>query len=338
MRAGHERSRETPCARVVSGAGPRAGTKSVTRSPVRAGAGPGARAGDGQGRHAAAGGRAILATEAFGRQAAPGIVAADAARAIAIVKPLLPGRRWRRPGGGSGGAGPPLVRINTIRKGSAAPKDSVPKWTGRVIDRVVGRTSATMAGFVLSFGLAGAAGGDAAVLEEYRRANVLAEEEVGPVAPEVRQAHLAALAAYDEAVASRDPKHPGFAAAREAWEPLAAGGDPASTYHLGMLHMFGLGGASFDQLEAVRLIEAAAERRHPPAQSFMGLLAERGQGMMVATDEELALAWYTHGARGGHCAAVRRLVRVYREGELGAAPDAEAADGWRARLDGCRKR
>lgn len=204
-------------------------------------------------------------------------------------------------------------------------------------------TSAAMAGLVLSGGLAlGPAGaaddGAAAALEEYRRADVRSEEEVGPVPAEVRRAHLAALAAYDEAVASRDPKHPGYAAARAAWEPLADGGDPASAYHLGMLHMFGLGGASFDQLQAVRLIEAAAKSRYPPAQTFMGLLAERGQGLMVAVDESLALAWYTHGARGGHCAAVRRLVRAYGEGELGVAPDAGTADDWRARLDGCRKR
>ena len=195
-----------------------------------------------------------------------------------------------------------------------------------------------MAGLLLICGLAVAADDETTVLEEYRRASVLSEEEAGPVTEEVRQAHLAALAAYDEAVASRDPEHPGYAAAREAWAPLAAGGDPASTYHLGLLHMFGLGGASFDQLKAVRLIEAAAERRYPPAQTFMGLLAERGEGMMVAADESLALAWYTHGAQGGHCAAVRRLVRAYQEGELGVAPDAGAADDWRARLDGCRKR
>ena len=209
------------------------------------------------------------------------------------------------------------------------------------MDGAAKRASAAVAGIVLSGGIAVAVASDdgaAAALEKYRRADVLSEEEVGPVPPEVRRAHLAALAAYDEAVASRDPAHPGYEAARKAWEPLAADGDPASAYHLGMLHMFGLGGASFDQLQAVRLIEAAAKSRYPPAQTFMGLLAERGEGVMVAADESLALAWYTHGARGGHCAAVRRLVRAYGEGELGVAPDAGATGEWRARLDGCRKR
>ena len=198
--------------------------------------------------------------------------------------------------------------------------------------------SVVMVGSVLWCGVAGAGDEGTTGLEKYRRANVLPETEIAPVAPEVREAHLAALAVYDEAVASRDPKHPGFAAARKAWEPLAARGDPASVYHLGMLHMFGLGGATFDQLQAVRFVEAAAENRYPPAQTFMGLLAEQGQGTMVASDEGLALAWYTHGAQGGHCAAVRRLVRAFRDGELGLAPDSGKADEWQARLDGCRKR
>ena len=198
--------------------------------------------------------------------------------------------------------------------------------------------TAAVLGVLLGCGIAGAADDDAAGLEQYHRANVLSEADVAPVAPEVRKKHRAALAVYDEAVASKDPKHAGFRQAREAWEPLAAGGDPASSFHLAMLHMFGLGGADFDQVAALRLIEAAAEHRYAPAQTFMGLLAERGDGTMVVTHEGLALEWYTHGARGGHCAAVRRMVRAFEEGELGVAPDAGKADEWRARLDGCRKR
>ena len=122
------------------------------------------------------------------------------------------------------------------------------------------------------------------------------------------------------------------------WEPLAADGDPASSFHLAMLHMFGLGGADFDQFEALRLIEKAAEHRFAPAQTFMGLLAEKGDGTLVVADERLALDWYTHGAKGGHCASVRRLIMAFAEGELGVAVDAAKANEWRARLDGCRKR
>ena len=199
-------------------------------------------------------------------------------------------------------------------------------------------TSAAALGLLLWSGAAGAADDDATGLEQYRRANVLPAEEIAPVAPEVRAAHLAALAVFDEAVASKDPKHPGYKKAREVWEPLAAAGDPASTYHFAMLRFFGLGGASFGQLEAVLMIEKAAEHRYPAAQTFMGLLAEQGDGLVVAAGQELALEWYTHGALGGHCAAVRRLVRAYEQAELGVAADAGKADEWRARLDGCRKR
>ena len=199
-------------------------------------------------------------------------------------------------------------------------------------------SAVVLAGIFLWYGTAGAADDDAADLERYRQANVLSEDAVSPVAPEVRQAHVAALVVYDEAVASKDPKHPGFGLAREAWEPLVDRGDPASSFHLAMLHMFGLGGADFDQMKALRLIETAAEHRYAPAQTFMGLLAEQGNGTIVAADEGLALQWYAHGARGGHCAAVRRLVRVFEEGELGAAADPAKAGEWRARLDGCRKR
>ena len=207
-----------------------------------------------------------------------------------------------------------------------------------MIGKSSGWALAAVLGQFLWCGAVAAGDDESTVLEQYRRAHVLPEAEVAAVAPEVREAHLAALAVYDEAVASKDPKHPGFKRAREAWEPLVAGGDPASTYQLGMLRLFGLGGAPFDQLAAAVMIKKAAEHRHPPAQTFMGLLAEEGDGSVVTADDKLALDWYTHGALGGHCAAVRRLVRAYEQAELGVAADDEKAGEWRGRLDGCRKR
>lgn len=207
-----------------------------------------------------------------------------------------------------------------------------------MIGKSSGWALAAVLGLLLWWGVAGAGDDESTVLQEYRRATVLPAEEIAPVASEVREAHLATLAVFNEAVASKDPKHPGYKKARETWEPLAAAGDPASTYHLGMLHLFGLGGASFDQLQAVLMIRKAAEHRYPAAQTFMGLLAERGDGLIVVANEELALEWYTHGALGGHCAAVRRLVQAYEQAELGVVADAGKADEWRVRLDGCRKR
>ena len=45
-----------------------------------------------------------------------------------------------------------------------------------------------------------------------------------------------------------------------------------------MLHYFGLGGAEFHQYRAFELFTAAAENGYPPAQSFLGLMAEQGDG------------------------------------------------------------
>lgn len=195
----------------------------------------------------------------------------------------------------------------------------------------------TAAGLVWSGGAAAQAGG-ADDLERYRRAEVAAEARWPADDPDTGAEYRSALAAFDEATASGDPDHPGFGRAREAWTRLAAGGSAGAAYHLGVLHLYGMGGAAFDQVRAVRLIQEAARNGFPPAQTFLGLLAERGDGTMVLADERLALDWYTHGARGGHCAAVRRLVDAYERGELGAAAAASEAAGWRARLDGCRRR
>ena len=200
-------------------------------------------------------------------------------------------------------------------------------------------TSAAALGFLLWSGAAGAADDDATGLEQYRRANVLPAEEIAPVAPEVRAAHLAALAVFDEAVASKDPKHPGYKKAREVWEPLAAAGDPRfdlSLRHAPLLRA---------RRSLVRPVGSGPDDREGGGAPLPGgprpswaLLAEQGDGLVVAAGQELALEWYTHGALGGHCAAVRRLVRAYEQAELGVAADAGKADEWRARLDGCRKR
>lgn len=180
--------------------------------------------------------------------------------------------------------------------------------------------------------------GSAGALEEYRRAAVVSEPRWNPADPRRREEHEAALARYREAVAARAEAHPGYADAFRTWQALEAGGETLAGYHLGILHLYGLGGAAFDQVRALALIRRAAEHGYPPAQTFMGLLAETGDGTMVLADERLALEWYTHGAGGGHCAGVRRLVRVYEEGGLGAAADAAEAARWRARLGECRKR
>lgn len=146
------------------------------------------------------------------------------------------------------------------------------------------------------------------------------------------------LAAYDAAVASKQEDHPGYAQAYEIWKPLAEAGHPGATYHIGMLHFFGLGGATFDQYQAFQLFTAAAENGYPPAQSFLGLMAERSDGTYIVLSDEVALKWYRKAAESGHCPSVRRLAAAYEKGELGLTADPEQAALWRSRIEGCKHR
>lgn len=146
------------------------------------------------------------------------------------------------------------------------------------------------------------------------------------------------LAAYDAATASKDLEHEGYAQAYEIWRPLAKAGHPGATYHVGMLHYFGLGGVEFDQYRAFQLFTAAAENGYPLAQSLLGLMAEQGDGTFTVVSEDVALQWYRKSAESGHCPAVRRLSVAYEKGELGLTPDAEQAAEWRSRIAGCRRR
>ena len=147
--------------------------------------------------------------------------------------------------------------------------------------------------------------------------------------------HARAKAAYDEAQASRDGEHPGYVEAHAIWKEMAAEGDARAEYHVGIMHMFGLGDAEFDQQVGMEHVRAAAERGYPVAQSFMGLMSERGDGTAARTGDDVALEWWRKGAEGGHCTAVRRMSRAYRNGELGLEADSAQADEWSAREDGC---
>jgi TPR repeat protein len=147
-----------------------------------------------------------------------------------------------------------------------------------------------------------------------------------------------AMSAFDEASASKNGEHPGYARAHEIWRELASEGDVRARYHIGILHMFGLGGAEYDRPLAMQLVRAAANGGYAQAQSYMGLLAEQGDGLQARRGDDVALEWWTKAAEGGHCAAVRRLARAYTEGELGLEADTTKAAAWNARMDGCRKR
>ena len=147
-----------------------------------------------------------------------------------------------------------------------------------------------------------------------------------------------ALAAFEEASAAGDGKHEGFARAYQIWTNLAEAGDTRANYHMGMMNMFGLGGAEFEQHIGIGNIRLSAKGGYPIAQSFMGFLVEQSDGSLVRTGDELALSWWRKGAEGNHCAGVRRLVKAYQNGELGLDADAAIAAEWQARTETCNKK
>jgi len=149
----------------------------------------------------------------------------------------------------------------------------------------------------------------------------------------------AGLAAYDEAVASRMPDHPAYARAYEVWSEVPEDErSPALRYHLGMMYYFGIGGAPIRQPDALLLIESAAEDGYALADAFIGLLHDKGDGMMVPHDAALAAARYERAAEGNNCAALKRLAQAYETGDLDVEPDAERAAAYAARVPECVRR
>jgi len=128
-------------------------------------------------------------------------------------------------------------------------------------------------------------------------------------------------AAFQMANTSRKAEHPGYAKAYRIWSRFAKAGDPASLYHLGVLHLYGLGGASFDQARGFQLIRQSAESGYPKAEGYLGVMYEKGNGLYVRIDPVEAGRWYEKAARGGHCYSVRRLARATARGELGLPLD-----------------
>jgi TPR repeat protein len=146
-----------------------------------------------------------------------------------------------------------------------------------------------------------------------------------------------AKAAFAEASASGNGEHEAYDRAHALWRALAEDGDVRARYHIGILHLFGLGKAEFDHRLAMENVRAAADGGYPQAQSYMGLIAETGDGSIARRGDDIALEWWRKAAEGGHCAAIRRMARAYGNGELGLSANAATADAWAAREAGCSK-
>ena len=111
-----------------------------------------------------------------------------------------------------------------------------------------------------------------------------------------------------------------YAAAFEAWLPLAEAGDPAAQVAVASLYRNGLG-RPVDAGEAARWYRRAAEAGDSVAQLNLGDLYARGQG--VERDLGQAAYWLTLSARQGRRWPQARLEEI--EPLMTATERAEAA-------------
>ena len=154
------------------------------------------------------------------------------------------------------------------------------------------------------------------------------------------------LALYDEAAALRPADDETFARAQDLYGQAYAiwiavpesERPPAMRYHLAMLYYLGAGDVKINQPLAMEMFEAAAAEGYPLADAFIGFLHERGDGMMVSNNQELALERYERAAAGNNCAALKRLAAAYRDGDLGLRADAPRAEAYAARIPDCVRR
>ncbi|MEQ9639411.1 MAG: hypothetical protein RIM84_05240 [Alphaproteobacteria bacterium] len=115
-----------------------------------------------------------------------------------------------------------------------------------------------------------------------------------------------------------------YAAAREAWLPLARDGDPAAQRNLAHLYRRGLGVAQ-DFAEAATWYERAAELGLASAQVNLALMYVRGQGVEQRYDR--AAEWLDLAARQGHVLGQYNLGLLYWRG-LGVEQSPPHALGW----------
>ncbi|MEO5374790.1 MAG: sel1 repeat family protein [Alphaproteobacteria bacterium] len=116
-----------------------------------------------------------------------------------------------------------------------------------------------------------------------------------------------------------------FAAARPAFERLAAQGHPGSQFRLGYLHRNGLGGRK-DLEAAAHWYRRAAVQGHVQAQRSLAVALELGRGL--ARDPEEASIWYHRAAENDDGYAQRWLGDAYLRGTESIGGDPTRAYFW----------
>ncbi len=82
--------------------------------------------------------------------------------------------------------------------------------------------------------------------------------------------------------------------------------------------------------QSADVLREKAERGDPQAQYELGLRYESGAWDVVRNDQQ-ALRWITKAAEGGNVQAMKTLVHVYAQGELGVTADPALSRQWQER-------
>ena len=94
-----------------------------------------------------------------------------------------------------------------------------------------------------------------------------------------------------------------------------------------LLHFRGDGAQN--RIQGGIYLQQAADKGDVKAQYQMGKIFEEGFEHYFQPDSSKALAFYQQAAGQGHQLAIKRLVDIYENGELGQQVDSAVADKWR---------
>ena len=103
-----------------------------------------------------------------------------------------------------------------------------------------------------------------------------------------------------------------YATALREWTPLAEQGDAGAQSFLGMMYAKGEG-VSKNYKTAVKWYKLAAEQGHARSQFILGLMYEEGKG--VPQDYKTAVKWYKLAAEQGNADAQSKLGYMYDTGK-----------------------
>ncbi len=115
-----------------------------------------------------------------------------------------------------------------------------------------------------------------------------------------------------------------FATALRLWQPLAAQGNAAAQFNLGIMYAYGKG-VGQDFKEAMKWYRLAAAQGDAGAQTNLGVMYDNGQG--IAQDFKEAMKWYRLAADQGNADAQFNLGIMYDNGQ-GVAQDYARAHMW----------